>query len=136
MTEEYYHDAQGRARIVLPKQGLGKFVQIEFGEDIKDYLFICGGLAEFHFDILRRTLEKFNLDFEGRWYGDKERYIPNAGGDLYQLIDAGKVKREGDIIEIGDISTGYGMIYSGEYLNKIIPHLPEKIKFSYKFNVE
>ena len=134
--EEYYHNTQGRSRIVLPKQGLGKFVQIEFGKDIKDYLFICGGLAEFHSDILKRTLKKFDLDFDGKWDEDKTRFIPNAEGDLYKLIDAGRVKRKGDIIEIGDVSVDYEMIYRGDYLNKFIPHLPERIKFNYKFNIE
>ena len=130
MIEEYRFDNKKRPMITLPETGLKKFVQIEFGKKSKDYLFICEeGFSEFHGDIMHRTLERFGFDFDGKWSEDKTRFIPNSTGDLYKLIDAGKIKRTKNTIEIGDSSADYDVICHGKYLDKIIPYLPNEIKF-------
>jgi len=137
--EEYGHDEQGRARIILPPQGLGKVIQIKIKEP-EEGLFIGGDENKYHSLLLKDTLEKFNLGFDGKEVGPplRRRFKPNVEGENYTLFNAGKTRREGNIIYVGEFSSDYvdeiGW-FREEHLDKIIPFLPNEIKFIYQFNI-
>lgn len=125
MTEEYHHDEQGRARIILPSQGKGKIVQFKT-KNPEDWFFI-GGVA-MHAYLLKNTLEKLGLDYKNTRNG------PFFEGENYQLINAGKTMREGNKIFIGGYSQDYikdVMYFDMKHLDKVIPHIPKEIKFIY-----
>ncbi len=129
--EEYGHDEQGRARIVLPPQGLGKVIQVKIKEP-EDWLFIGKRLSILHSDMLKESLETFGLHYDEKEI-DGGRLIVNPEGDNYLLVEAGKTKREGDVIEIGDKSLDYNLWFEGKYFDKILPcFIPNNIKFKFR----
>lgn len=133
MTDEYHHDDQGRPRIILPPQGAGKVIQVRIKHP-ENFLFVCGRFNEFHCSILEEALKKFNLEYDGEEIDsnrEDQRYMPNREGDNYVLINAGSTNRNGNNILIGGVSGDYLILFNEEPLEKVIPHIPEEIKFKY-----
>lgn len=133
MDEEYHHDKQGRARIILPPQGpLKKFVQVKI-KNPEDFLFIGG--RKLHVELLEETLKRFGLGYKGFLIkeGDDTRFKPNEDGENYLLIGAGSSEREGDIITLGFKSFDYDLWFDEENFNKRIkPYIPKEIKFKFE----
>ena len=137
MGRKYYPDSANRPRIVLPPVGYGKVIQVKIKEP-EEFLFIGWSFRRFHSEILKGTLERFGLECKGKWVKDypngKRLFKPDKEGDNYILFNAGTTRREEKNIYIGGSSLDYGILFEEKHLEKVRPHLPEKIKFIYELN--
>ena len=77
------------------KQDVVKFIQVYIKNE--PYL-ICGELGELHSWILKRTLEKFDLNFYTIIGKESERLVPSPKGKDYEVVGMGKIKLENKLI--------------------------------------
>lgn len=114
-------------KIKLPEEDVGKVVQMYIDNSP---VLIFGSSQIFHGDIVSQTLKNEGIDYK-TIQSPGGHLIPEANGENYKVIGAGKYKKNGNIITIDGMSFDYEKSIDKRHLDSCQKEVGDSIRFEY-----